>query len=104
MSKPTYAEQISGAQVMVAGLRGNATQVNRRGIDDQFINRLDSDRLTAATLNDQQEKLKADLKSKTAELDAKMAEMEKGVTEAKKIVKLDFPQDQWKQFGIEDKR
>jgi len=30
--------------------------------------------------------------------------MEKGVTEAKKIVKLDFPQDQWKQFGIEDKR
>ena len=104
MSKPTYAEQISGAQVMVAGLRGNAAQVNRRGIDDQFINKLDSDRLTAATLNDQQEKLKADLKSKTAELDAKMAEMDKEFAEAKKIVKLDFPQEQWKQFGIEDKR
>jgi len=104
MSKPSYAEQISGAQVMVAGLRGNAAQVNRRGIDDQFINKLDSDRLTAATLNDQQEKLKADLKSKTAELDAKMAEMGKELAEAKKIVKLDFPQDQWKQFGIEDKR
>ena len=104
MSKPSYAEQISGAQVMVAGLRGNAAQVNRRGIDDQFINKLEADRNDAAALNDQQEKLKADLKSKTAELDAKMAEMEKGVTEAKKIVKLDFPQDQWKQFGIEDKR
>ena len=104
MSKPSYAEQISGAQVMVAGLRSNANQVNRRGIDDQFINKLDSDRITAATLNDQQEKLKADLKSKTAELDAKMAEMEKGVTEAKKIVKMDFPQDQWRQFGMEDKR
>ena len=104
MSKPSYAEQISGAQVMVAGLRANAGQVNRRGIDDQFINKLDSDRLSAATLNDQQERLKAELKTKTAELDAKMAEMEKGVTEAKKIVKLDFPQDQWKQFGIEDKR
>ena len=104
MSKPTYAEQISGAQVMVAGLRSNAGQVNRRGIDDQFINKLDSDRITAATLNDQQEKLKADLKLKTAELDAKMAEMDKAVTEAKKIVKLDFPQDQWRQFGIEDKR
>ena len=75
MSKPSYAEQISGAQVMVADLRSNAGQVNRRGIDDQFINKLDSDRLTAAALNDQQEKLKADLKSKTAELDAKMAEM-----------------------------
>jgi len=104
MSKPSYAEQISGAQVMVAGLRANAGQVSRRGLDDQFINKLDSDRLSAAALNDQQERLKAELKSKTAELDAMMAEMDKGVTEAKKIVKLDFPQEQWKQFGIEDKR
>ena len=104
MSKPSYAEQISGAQVMVAGLRANAGQVNRRGIDDQFINKLDSDRLSAATLNEQQERLKAELKTKTAELDAKMAEMDKAVTEAKKIVKMDFPQEQWKQFGIEDKR
>ena len=73
-------------------------------MDDQFINKLDVNRNEAAALNDQQEKLKADLKTKTAELDAKMAEMDKAVTEAKKIVKLDFPQEQWKQFGIEDKR
>ena len=104
MSKPTYAEQISGAQVMVAGLRGNAAQVNRRGIDDQFINKLDSDRLTAATLNDQQEKLKADLKMKTAELEAKLSELDKQMREARKIVKLDFTQTQWKEFGITDKR
>jgi hypothetical protein len=104
MSKPTYADRISKAQVMVAGLRANAAQVNRRGIDDQFINSLDGNRLTAGTLNDQQEKLKADLGLKTDELDAKMAEMDKEFAEAKKIVKLDFPQEQWKQFGIEDKR
>jgi hypothetical protein len=104
MSKPSYAEQISNAQVMVAGLRANAVQVNRRGIDEVFTTKLDADRLAAGTLNDQQEKLKADLKSKTAELDAKMNEMEKELSEAKKIVKMDFSQDQWKQFGIEDKR
>jgi|SRR5665647_2086889 len=104
MSKPSYAEQLSSAQVMVAGLRGNAVQVNRRGLDEVFTNKLDANRLAAGTLNDQQEKLKADLKSKTAELDAKLAELEKGVTEAKKVVKMDFPQDQWRQFGIEDKR
>lgn len=104
MSKPGYAEQISSAQVMVAGLKSNATQVSRRGIDDTFVTKLESDRNDAGTLNNQQEKLKADLKSKTAELDAKMLEIEKSMTEARKIVKLDFPQDQWKQFGIEDKR
>lgn len=104
MSKPTYAERISKSQVMVAGLRANAAQVNRRGIDDQFINKLDANRNDATVLNDQQEKLKGDLNLKTVELDAKMAEMDKEFAEAKKIVKMDFPQEQWKQFGIEDKR
>lgn len=104
MSKPTYADRISKAQVMVAGLRANAALVNRRGLDEMFINRLDGDRLSAGTLNDQQEKLKGDLNLKTVELDAKMDEMDKEFAEAKKIVKMDFPQEQWKQFGIDDKR
>ena len=52
MSKPSYAEQISTAQVMVAGLRGNAVQVNRRGLGEVFTNKLDADRLAAGTLND----------------------------------------------------
>lgn len=104
MSKPTYADRISKAQVMVAGLRANAALVNRRGLDEMFINRLDGDRLSAGTLNDQQEKLKGDLNLKTVELDAKMGEMDKEFAEAKKIVKMDFPQEQWKQFGIDDKR
>ena len=51
-----------------------------------------------------QEKLKADLKSKTAELEAKMKEIDVKMSEAKKIVKMDIPQSQWKEFGIVDKR
>ena len=51
-----------------------------------------------------QEKLKADLKSKTAELEAKMKEIDAKMSEAKKIVKMDIPQSQWKEFGIYDKR
>lgn len=104
MSKPTYSEQLSNAQVMVAGLRANAAQLARRGLDAAFIDSIDANRTDAALLNDQQEKLKADLKSKTAELEAKMNEMDVKMSEAKKIVKMDIPQSQWKEFGIVDKR
>ena len=104
MPKKTYAEQISQAEVMTAGLKNNAAQVARRGLDEAFVNKLEADRLAAAALNNEQEKLKADLKAKTAQLDATLAELDKGLAEARKIVKLDFPQGQWREFGIEDKR
>ncbi|MEI7677298.1 MAG: hypothetical protein WCJ03_11005 [Bacteroidales bacterium] len=104
MSKPSYAEQISNAQVMVSGLKGNADKVVRRGIDGVFVTGLDANLQTVTTLNNEQEKLKADLKAKTAELDAKLLEVEAAVAEAKKIVKMDFPKEQWKEFGIADKR
>lgn len=104
MPKKTYAEQISQAQVMTAGLKNNAAQVARRGLDEAFVNKLEADRLAAVALNNEQEKLKADLKAKTAQLDATLTELDKGLAEARKIVKLDFPQGQWREFGIEDKR
>ena len=104
MSKPSYADQISNAQVMGSGLNSNADQVNRRGIDEVFRTKLEADRQAAILLNNEQEKLKAEAKAKTAELDAKMAELDKAMAEAKKVVKMEFPQEQWIEFGITDKR
>lgn len=103
-SKVSYAETISRAQIMATALTANATQVAKRGIDDAFVTEMEAIRQEAKTLNDEQEKLKADLKTKTDALTAKMESLTKKYSEAKKVVKLDFPQTQWKEFGIEDKR
>ena len=103
MATLTYAEQISNAQVMATGLKNNAAQVAHRGLDAQFITDLETNRTDVSTLNDQQEKLKSDLKQKTADLEAKLADLDKKMAEAKKVVKMDFPKEQWAQFGITDK-
>lgn len=103
MSKP-YSEQISDAQVMLSGLKNNEAQLIRRGIDHEFVVQMDNEINSAIELNNQQEKLKADLKQKTAELEAMLAEVRKKMSESKKIVKMDVPKDQWKEFGITDKR
>lgn len=104
MPKNSYAEQITKAQVMLAGLKGNAEQVARRGLDEAFLTKLDTDQNSAVSMNNEQEKLKGDLGTKTDQLEAKLAELGSQVSEAQKIVKMDFDQSRWKEFGIDAKR
>lgn len=104
MSKTSYAERISKAQVMLAGLKNNAEQLERRGLDQTFIGKLETDRNAALEMNNEQEKLKSDLITKTTELESKLTEIEKLVSEAQKIVKLDLDKTRWKEFGIEATR
>ncbi|HBG42873.1 MAG TPA: hypothetical protein DDW85_15950 [Porphyromonadaceae bacterium] len=99
----SYADVISKAQVMSAGLKNNTERVAKRGIDEAFITGFDGLTSESIAANDLQEKLKADLKVQTDALEAKTDELQDKYGEAKKVVKLEFPQAQWKEFGIEDK-
>ncbi len=104
MSKNSYAEDIKNAEVLSSGLQNNAEKAAKRGLDTAFTTSLTADTKSAITLNNEQEQLKAALKLKTAELDAKMAALNAQVSQARKIVKIEFPKEQWKEFGIEAKR
>jgi hypothetical protein len=104
MSKKSYAEKVNDAQVMHTGMQSNQTIVASRGWSTANTGKLNTTRTEVVKLNDEQEKLKAQLKTKTAELDAKMSELDTQMKEAKRVVKLGFPQTQWKEFGIADKR
>ena len=104
MATKTYAQQISDAQVMENGLKNNLERVNRRGLDVEFVDGLGENRRDATTLNDEQEQLKAAQEMKTVELRAKLKDMDLKMREARKVVKLEFPKEQWKEFGITDKR
>jgi len=56
------------------------------------------------TLDDEQEDLKAKLKTKTASLDSNIETLEKLLSEARKVVKLEMEKESWKSFGIADSR
>ena len=104
MPKNSFAEIINDVQLMTSGLINNDAMAQQRGWIKAKSNHLSTMRTEALKLNDEQEKLKAELKMKTAELDAKMAEIKTFMIEARKVVKLGFPQEQWKEFGITSKR
>lgn len=104
MAKQSYADNISSSQVMAAALRNNTEKVGRRGIDADFITKLETDSQAAVVLNNEQEKLKAQTKLKTEELDEKLTSISSSLSEARKVVKMEFPQSQWIEFGITDKK
>ena len=104
MANKSYAEKVKNAQVMLSGLKAHASELARRGINPAFLTNLETKIGSSILLNNEQEKLKADLKAKTAALDNEVKKMQMLASEAQKIVKLDVPQEQWKEFGIQSRR
>ena len=104
MSKRSYAEVINDAKLMISGLKSNTDRVSKRGLDKDFISKLESIMVKSQTLDNEQEDLKAKLKTKTSELDNEMMELEKLMSESKKVVKLEMEKTSWRSFGIQDSK
>ena len=104
MAKKTYSQTITDTQVLIQGIRLNLEVLSKRQINGTFADALQADILNSVRLNGEQESLKAQLKQKSAELDAALAAVNKKAGEARKIIKMDMPQASWREFGIEDKR
>ena len=102
--KRTFAEIVNKSRLMIAGLRNNAAEVNRRGIDASFITEYENELQELERLDAEQERLKAELKMKTEAALTKRKQVESKLSEAKKVVKLSLPQAKWVEFGMEDKR
>lgn len=103
MSK-TYSEQITKVQLLTTGLKKNIELVKNKGLDEHFIRKLEAEIVLAAGYNKETEQLRIDLRKKTIQANQKLAEVKQMVKEAKKVIKGDFAQTQWKEFGIIDKR
>lgn len=103
MSRKSYAENIKSVRIMIDGLRANKENLPA-GLDEAFIEQLETLKNKVETLNSEQEKLKADLKTKTEVIEKESKLLLEKHSEAKKRVKLDIAQSQWREFGIEDKK
>ncbi|MDR2909766.1 MAG: hypothetical protein LBV47_00120 [Bacteroidales bacterium] len=100
----SYADQINSARVMAIALHANLEALKKRGMTEEFITSLRASLSKIAETNSEQERLKANLKTITATLEILLAQLHGQMKEAIKVVKLEVPQQQWKEYGIADKR
>lgn len=103
MSK-TFAQKLSDARLMSAGIRSHAEELKSVSLGEERAAEIDKIVVSLQELDTKQEKLKAELKSCTAEITAKDKELNTAILDSKKRVKLTIPQTQWQEFGIGDKK
>jgi seryl-tRNA synthetase len=99
----SYAEQINDTKVMLAGLKAQIERLGKRGVDNEFITGLEEIYNEVRAVDNDQEAMKARQKEISVLLREKMKELRKRYSLAKKVVKMEMPQESWKEFGIKDK-
>lgn len=107
-TRPTnlsFSELKANATILSSNIKLNAEKISRYGIElPSFTNKMDADLQQMDILNNEQERLKSELKSKTEALNILSLELEKNYALGKKVVKLAEPQTNWVAYGITDKK
>lgn len=96
--------RLGAVRLLLNGLKLNAERMASRGVTAEKVDRMNSLYEQAMELDKEQEVLKAKLKEKTAHLDEIIEEINKLASELRKLVKIEIPQELWREFGIEDQR
>ena len=104
MSKNSFAEIVNSAKTMLSGVKANTERLAKRGLDQEFVTKLETSYTKTQELDNEQERLKARLKEKTEELNEELAQLKSLIAESKKIVKIEMEQSAWMEFGIDDKK
>ncbi|MCB8920518.1 MAG: membrane-binding protein [Ardenticatenaceae bacterium] len=104
MAYVPFSQSVSNFRTMASGITTRLDSLTGVGITavdatamEKFADELDA-------LNSEQEDIKAQLKTKTEELNAKMKEARAKNANLAKRIKLATPQEHWAAFGITAKR
>ncbi|MBQ3825416.1 MAG: hypothetical protein II811_04710 [Spirochaetaceae bacterium] len=100
----SFAQKLTAARLMTAGLKSHADDVKKVGFDEAKIAEIEKLSLEAQELDNEQESLKAKLKSCTEKLNKTTEALDVALNDAKKTVKFAISQSEWKAFGISDKK
>lgn len=101
----SFSDLLKKSTIICSNIKLNSEKIARYGLDlPAFTNEMNADINRVDALDEEQERLKSELKSKTEELNALKDKLAESYALAKKTVKMAEPQTNWVAYGIEDKR
>lgn len=103
MAGKSFATKNNDTRLMIEGLKANKEAVAKMGIDEEFINKLETENNAVKAADTAQEKAKADLDTATKTVKLADKARDESYAFARKVVKLALPKDRWKEFGIESR-
>ncbi|MBR1834902.1 MAG: hypothetical protein IJ785_05300 [Bacteroidales bacterium] len=100
----TILNEIDKAKVLVDGMRKNLDKAKQLGIDSQTLNRLEKTFTVLKTKDDELDALRRQATLKVKENNELLADMKSQMLAVRKAVKENYPQQEWIDFGVQDKR
>lgn len=104
MATPPFAQSIIDFKLLASGITNRLTALASLGITSDDATSMTAYAEELSRLNQQQEDLKAQLKTKTAEISAKMTEARTRQARLNKLIKIALPKTEWLAFGITAKK
>ena len=100
----TIELQIEKSHNLIQGLRKHLSTGVGGGITSTEIEKMESELATLTEANEVCDRLRAELSQKVKHMNKVLANVKTDFADAKKIVKGYYPQEQWKEYGVADKR
>lgn len=103
MSK-VYTEKVAKAQSLAEGLKRNFDSVKQLGITEEQIATLVKISEETSVMSEELDELRNVVKQKASVANAKLMDLTDILRDLKSVVKINYEQQRWIHFGVEDKR
>lgn len=103
MSK-TIDLQIEKSRALIEGLSKNIETLRDKCIVSDELQAMTADLERLKVANDECDKIREELSQKVKNMNAILSGVKEAFAEKKRIIKVNYPQEQWIRYGVQDKR
>ncbi|KOO69335.1 hypothetical protein ACU52_03020 [Xylanibacter rarus] len=103
MSK-TIEQQIEKSRMLITGFRRNINVLSDRGVTEAELNAMDVELRKLVEINAECDKLREELSVKVKNMNSILNVVKDSFFNYKKIIKQNYSQERWIDFGVADKR
>jgi hypothetical protein len=96
----TFAQRLVSAKNIIAGLAAHVETLSKRGFTQEVIDQMSGLYDQAVKQDDARNALKARSQEATTQAEETMTELESFCGDAKKIIRMDLPEETWPEFGF----
>ena len=100
----TIELQIEKSKSLQSGLLRNLKELQKYGITSEDLRAMAANIETLSVANDNCDRMRAELAARVKKMNRTLAAVKEQFQAKKRIVKLNYPQERWQDFGIQDKR
>ena len=103
MSK-TIELQIEKSRVLIEGLGRNIEALRGKGISDESLKQMSEDLVRLKEANADCDRAREELSAKVKHMNAILTGVKEAFADKKRVIKTNYPQEEWLNYGVQDKR